>query len=203
VLPVQKSGEFGTPKMDSEIDEFRALLAGIRDGSDSAYEQLLATYGHHVLRVVRRKLAPVMRSLFDSSDFAQSVWAVAVQQRERIANCQSPTELINLLATIASDRVIDERRRRLMLQGRNVNRETPLETWGGAPELADSGPSPSAIAIGNEGLKRLVHDQKTQIRIMALMKLEGATHEEIAQMLGIHPKTVQRMLRRLAREVPE
>jgi len=181
--------------------DFAELLQGIREGSPSAFEELIASYGKYIYRVVRRKLAPEMRPLFDSGDFVQSVWAASLANRERLADCDNPYELINFLAKLAGDRVIDERRRRLSLERQNVQRETRLAELPPSAPLTGSGPTPSQIAIANERLDRLTRDPRTQVRLLVLMKLDGATHEEIADVLGVNEKTVQRLLRRIEREV--
>jgi RNA polymerase sigma factor (sigma-70 family) len=187
--------------MPTQDQDFEALIQGIREGSNAAFEQLVTIYGKYIYRIVRRKLAPAMRPLFDSADFMQSVWAASFANRERLANCQNAYELINFLSKVAGDRVIDERRRRLKFARRNVNREIPLAELPEEKTLAVSGPTPSQIAVAHECEQRLTQDQRTQIRLLVLMKLDGATHEEIAGVLGVDPKTIQRLLRRLEREV--
>jgi RNA polymerase sigma factor (sigma-70 family) len=188
--------------MTKQDEDFIELIRGIREGSDVAFQQLVTVYGDHILRVVRRKLVPAMRSRFDSADFVQSVWAVFIKHRERLADCRNADELINFLAKVASDRVIDERRRQLTLKRQNVNREVPLAQLTAASSPTHPGPTASQVAVANECLSRLAHEQETQIRLMVLMKLEGATHAEIANALGTKAKTVQRALRRLERQVP-
>lgn len=198
-----ESSNTGRLNMPLQSQDFGALLQGIRDGSNAAYEQLIALYGDHVVRVVRRKLAPAMRSLFDSADFVQSIWAVSIKNRERLANCRNAYELINLLTKVAGDRMIDERRRRLILERQNLNREVPLAQLPGSRSLRQPGATGSEVAIAKECLQQLVHQQVTQVRLMVQMRLEGATHEEIADALGVNTKSVQRALRRLERQVPQ
>jgi hypothetical protein len=50
-----------------------------------------------------------------------------VRNRERLLDFPSSRELILFLSRVAHNKVIDEIRRRLVLQGRNINREVPLE----------------------------------------------------------------------------
>jgi hypothetical protein len=61
--------------MSEDRPDFQTLLKGIRAGSQDAARQMLAIYGKHVLRVIRRRLHKRLRAKFDSGDFAQSVWA--------------------------------------------------------------------------------------------------------------------------------
>ena len=187
--------------MQTSDHGFLTLIQGVREGSNAAFEELVTNYSGHVFRVVRRKLASAMRSKADSTDFVQSVWAVFFENRHRLVDCQSPGELINFLAKVAGDKVIDERRRRLTLAKANVNREVPLGECAAAECLRSKEPTPSALAISDECLHRLLDGQHTMARQMVEMRLDGATYEDIAIAFEVSPKTVQRTFRRLLRRV--
>ena len=204
MLPVTSQillARFGPRRMRTSDHGFSTLIQGVREGSNAAFEELVSNYSGHVYRVVRRKLASVMRSRADSTDFVQSVWAVFFENRHRVVDCQSPAELINFLAKVASDKVIDERRRRLTSAKANANREVPLEECSAADRLQSKEPTPSALAISDECLHRLLDCQQTSARQMLQMRLDGATYEDIAIAFGVSPKTVQRTFRRLFRRV--
>src|SRR6186997_2479428 len=54
-------------------DEFRLLLARVRDGDDAAAAELVGRYERAVLRSVRSRLSQSMRGALDSMDVMQSV----------------------------------------------------------------------------------------------------------------------------------
>jgi len=54
---------------------FSLLLEQARAGSDSAARELIERFGPFILRVIRNRLDPRLRSIFDSADFSQAVWA--------------------------------------------------------------------------------------------------------------------------------
>jgi RNA polymerase sigma-70 factor (ECF subfamily) len=175
--------------------EFSALMQRVRDGSEEAFQELLDKYGHHVFRVVRARLDMTLRSKFDSVDFVQSVWACLLKNRERLSEFGAAQDLIQFLVKVARDRVVDEYRRRVLLQGKNVTREVPLSSH----RHVSPAPTASQIAIAREHLGKLLGGQSDESRRIIEMRLEGATYGEIASELGVNPKTVQRTLRILER----
>ncbi len=186
--------------MLTKDQEFVGLMSRIRDGSEEAMLELVEKYGHHVHRAVRRKLNRAMRSKFDSEDFVQAVWASFFENRSRLLEFPSSRDLILFLARIAHNKVIDEIRRRFVLQGKNVNREVSLDQSGARKTLVSPGPTASEVMMADETFQQMTMGQPDRYRRIAELKRSGASHFEIAAELGVEPKTVQRVLRRLLRE---
>ena len=186
--------------MSTQDATFSALMQRVRSGSPEAFQELVDRYGHHVLRVVRSRLAPSMRSKFDSVDFFQSVWACCLENRDRFFSLGEPDELVGFLIKVARDRVIDEYRRRLVLQGSNVKREVPLDPRApDQPGFISSSPTPSQAAMADECLERILQADSPVARRIVQMKLAGAGNSEIASALHVSRKTVQRTLQELER----
>jgi len=181
-------------------DQFAALVNRIKEGSEQAMVELVETYGHHVYRVVRRKLDRAMRSKFDSGDFVQAVWASFFEHRERILDFPTARDLILFLARIAHNKVIDEIRRRLVLQGKNINLEVPLDESLVEATMSSPGPTASEVVMADERLERLKARRSDRHRQILELRRTGATHAQIAAALGVNPKTVQRALQRLDRK---
>ena len=59
-------------------------MARMRAGSQEAAWRLVEVYESHIRAVVRRRLTPAMRSLFDSDDFVQTVWASLIRITPRL-----------------------------------------------------------------------------------------------------------------------
>jgi len=181
-------------------DEFAELIARIKQGSEAALFELVENYGQHVYRTVRRKLNRAMRSKFDSADFVQAVWASFFENRDRILEFPSAKDLIQFLSRIAHNKVVDEIRRRLVMQGRNVNREVPIDRPGLSRKLLSQQPTASEMFMADERARQMATNQSARYRRIVELRQAGATHEEIAQALGVKPKTVQRVLQRHQRE---
>jgi RNA polymerase sigma factor (sigma-70 family) len=186
--------------MATRDENFVVLMARIRDGSEQAMLELVEKYGHHVHRAVRRKLNRAMRSKFDSEDFVQAVWASFFENKERLLEFPSSRDLIMFLARVAHNKVIDEVRRRFQNQGKNVNREIPLDQSGIRKTLVSPDPTASEVMMADETFQQMTTGQPDRHRQIAELKRSGASHLEIAAALGIEPKTVQRVLRRMLRE---
>jgi len=182
-------------------DQFAALLNRIKEGSEQALVELVETYGQHVYRVVRRKLDRAMRSKFDSGDFVQAVWASFFENRARILEFPTAKDLILFLARIAHNKVIDEIRRRFVLQGKNINLEVSLDQSGILGTMLSPGPTPSEVVMADERLERMTALRSDRQQKIVELRQAGATHAEIAAALGVNPKTVQRSLQRLERKV--
>jgi RNA polymerase sigma factor (sigma-70 family) len=187
--------------MLAKNDEFATLVCRIREGSEEAMLELVEKYGDHVYRAVRRKLNRAIRAKFDSGDFVQAVWASFFENRERLLDFPSPRHLVQFLARVAQNKVIDEIRRRLVLQENNVNREVPLDRSSARWSLVSRGPTASEVVMADECLQQMIVGRSARLRQVVELKKSGATHLEIAEVLGVDPKTVQRVLQRLHREV--
>jgi RNA polymerase sigma factor (sigma-70 family) len=189
-------------ELTDELGEFQALMQRVREGSDDACRELLARYGPHVVRAVRRYLSQEMRPKFDSIDFTQSVWASFFANRGRIGDLGDPDALIGFLAAVARNKVVAEYRRRHQTQKNNVQREWSLELLG--PEISEQVncpmPTPSQTAIGNECWDRLIQDQPRLFQEVLRLRRCGMTHDEVAEHLGIDPRTVRRAIQRVFEE---
>jgi RNA polymerase sigma factor (sigma-70 family) len=186
--------------MLTKDDEFAELVARIKQGSEAAMFELVEKYGQHVYRTVRRKLSRAMRSKFDSADFVQAVWASFFENRDRLLEFPSAQDLIQFLSRIAHNKVVDEIRRRLVLQGKNVNREVPIDRAGIGSALFSPGPTVSEVVMADERAGQITTEHSARYRRIVELRRAGATHVEIAEALGVNPKTVQRVLQRLQRE---
>lgn len=176
----------------------------VNDGCDLAAVELLNLYGPQVCRVVRRRLNRLMRSKFDTNDFAQAVWMSFFANRDLIAKLQSPNELVALLSRVARNKVVDEFRRQFATQKMNVNRERVIDDDSNSPfsrGLRDPGPSPSEFAIANELWAGMVSGQPSNYRRILELRIAGSTYEEIAGELNINERTVRRIIKRIARRL--
>jgi RNA polymerase sigma-70 factor (ECF subfamily) len=180
--------------------EFRDLLARIRAGSEEAAQQMLQRYGRHLLYIIRGRMHRKLRSKFDSLDFLQDVWASFFAHPPPQHAFDGPEAFIAFLTRLANNKVAEVTRQRLTGHKFNVNREHSLDGSARieALRLVDPHAVPVEEVSTDEQWDRLldtlpVRDQ----RILRLLR-QGHSHLEIARHLGIHEKTVERLVRRIA-----
>jgi RNA polymerase sigma factor (sigma-70 family) len=176
------------------------LFARARAGDQSAWEELFHTCYPKIRRVVRRKLNPPMRSLYDSTDFASEVLGSLVAKSDRF-DFPNLTALLAFLERAAEQKVIDAYRKRHTLKN-NVKREVPMEIRRGDGSLAPRAlvspdPTASQIAQANEGLERVWARLTDEERQIVDLKRAGHTTEEIAQQTSWHVRKIQRFLKDL------
>ncbi len=183
--------------MIEDRGEFQRLMGGVHARSPDAATELVALYGDHILRVIRRRLHRRLRSKFDSTDFQQDVWASFFANPPETFD--GPDSLAAFLAKVARNKILMAVRQRRVLQKYNVDRENSLDGSAAfhAAGVTSREPRPSQVAVAHEKMAHLARGQSAQgRRILALLN-EGHTHEQIASELGVNAKTVQRLVRRL------
>lgn len=191
--------------MSDTPSEFSQLMEQLQRGSQEAAWELIERYGPHVQRYVRRSLNQEMRSKFDSIDFAQVVWASFFREPERIRQFSSPEQLMAFLAAMARNKVVEEFRRRLTSQKRNVGREVRIERtdFAHGRQLRSRDPTPSAVAVARERWSRLMFNQPESVRRILELRFQGATYVEIASELKMSERTVRRILAELIADPAE
>jgi RNA polymerase sigma-70 factor (ECF subfamily) len=188
--------------MPESASEFEALMVRARGGCPEAAREVFERYSHSVLIVVRRYLHEALRRQYDSVDFMQSVWAAFFQVSPESYTFASPNELVRFLSRVAANKVIDATRRGLVGQKRDAARELSLDDAHNrrqdlAARLSGRLPTPSQEAIAEERWKNMLEGQPAHYRRALEMLRQGHSHREIAEVLGVHPKLLQRVLQKL------
>jgi RNA polymerase sigma-70 factor (ECF subfamily) len=185
--------------MADDSREFRELMGRVRAGDGRAACELERRFGRHIYRVVRRRLRQPLRSRFDSIDFVQSVWAAFYTAAARTCTFDTPQALISYLETIASRKVAGAYRDSSRTARDQIPLDKrPLDSDAPSPNhLVSADPTPSQEAVANERWERLLRGQSVAVRGMLTLRRQGFTNDQIAGLLGVTPKTVQRVLRRL------
>ena len=75
-------------------NDFKALMKGVRSGSQEAAWRLIDLYAGHIRRVVRRTIDRRLRSQFDSVDFVQLVWASFFRQPAQTLSFETSNDLL-------------------------------------------------------------------------------------------------------------
>jgi RNA polymerase sigma factor (sigma-70 family) len=186
----------------TESFHFRELMSQMRSGSTEAAWELVELYGPHIRAVVRRMLDERMRTMFDSEDFAQAVWASVIRMQDRLRDIDEPRRFVGFLAALARNKVVDEVRRRKQTLKHDIRRTRSLDDSHFRPGAAVAAPqaTPSQWAIAREKWTKLLASQPEKYRRVLELRLSGATYTEIAAELEINERTARRVVERLLKD---
>lgn len=181
--------------MNEPLDE---LLKRLCDGDMAAAERVFVEFEPYLRKVIRRQLPAQLRSKFDSSDILQSVWVTLLRGfRESGWRFANADQLRGFLFVATRNRVID----RVRMHRKAVSREEPLGDYVEQHPLHSAQPSPSEIAQAKDLWDRLLASCPPEHHRMLSLRRQGHTLEEIAAQTGLHPDSVRRILRTLARQL--
>ena len=153
------------------------LVARVRRGDRAAAEALAQRW----LRACRAVALAVTRDEADADDVCQDAFVAAM---ERIDDCREPARFGAWLMRIARNRATDQLRARarpvLSLEGMEI-------------ESADASPQRQAERGDARGrlLAALGELPQERREVLLLHDLEGWTHREIAERMGLPPGTVR------------
>ena len=168
------------------------LIRAAQDGHDSAAGVLLGEYFQRLVQLVRKRLQTMPGLAGYEEDVAlQSFGSMCryIRCPERPVNLANRDDFWRLLATRAVSRAID-------LIRRHKPEETPGEH--DVEQLLGREPTPEEAAEMADECRRLLDLlADSELRQIALWKVEGYTNEEIAARLDCVPRTVERKVRRI------
>lgn len=180
---------------ETSVGSITRLIPGVRTGDELAVAELWRRYVFRVKGVA----GPLMRNASpgagDVDDVTQSAFNAffAAAADGRAEELGGRDDLWRLLATISRRKAID----RVRSEGRQ-KRGGNTKADESVSRAAGTGPSPSAEVALQELLeslmKRLDAYSDPRLKTIALLRLEGASTEEIADHLGCTSRTVQRKL---------
>lgn len=175
------------------------LFARARAGDEAAWEQLFSECYDKVLRVVRMRMGRPMRSLYDSSDFANDVFKSLVAKFDRF-DFPNIEALKSHLCKAATQKLVDAHRYQ-HCQKRSIKRNQPLhaldeDSPGFEPVAQD--PSPSQFAQARETREQILATSSERERCLVELKLQELSNEEVAQQTGHPLRNVQRALKKLS-----
>ena len=186
-----------SPPMDDN-NEFRELMLRVRKGSAEAIVLLIRKYQPEVLDAIRRVFDPKLRSKFDSTEFAQSVWLSFFRAPKRSARLSTSRQFVAYVVKMARNKVFMEERHRGTLK-RDVSREVPLNE--DCEELVARDPQPVDTAIALERLEKILKDLSPRDRQIVELRLQGKSYAEIGAKLKIDPNTAHRFINRLGKKI--
>lgn len=172
-------------------------------GDDQAFRKLWERYFDGLLVVARKKLGNAPRRSFDEEDIALSVFECLRNGAAdgRFAEMRDRTDLWKLLVTITQQKAID-RIRRETAQKRGGGMTRGESAWGdpadgraGLQSFMQNEPTPDHLVACEEEKNELLSNLRDDsLRRVAVLRLNGHTNAEIAEMLGVTSRTVERKL---------
>jgi RNA polymerase sigma factor (sigma-70 family) len=119
-----------------------------------------------------------------------------------VTDFEDSRQLARYLVAMARNKVIQVIRSQLQTIKRDVRRE-----WAGEEErlgqvaAPQDWQTPSQVAIRNECLQGWLAGENSRAVRIVQMRLAGARYVEIARALGIHQRTVRRIMQRLVKRL--
>ncbi len=181
------------------------LLTLVKDGDESALNQLCKAYNERVLRIVRMRMGPELRTKLESMDLVQDTFISALRSLENFTY-KNEGDFLRWVSKIAENRLRDNLDK-LHADKRDIRKEIPLNKNRSTTQdtfVGISGPvdttTPSLIISRREDLNRLekaMDKLKPEYReVITLTKIEGLSYKEVGDKLGKGADAVRMLLSR-------
>ncbi len=174
--------------------DFDVLMNRLINGDKDAPRELVERYGPHIVRSIRRRFRTQrMKTLYATEDCMQSVWASIFCDLERLKKLESPQQLINYLAGVASNKLVDNNRRHSS-QKNNVGLEKSVEQKAEAFSVEAEDPSPSQIAAARDEWEHQTKKLSRREKTVLSLHLEGHSSSEIARQMDVTGRGVRHII---------
>jgi RNA polymerase sigma factor (sigma-70 family) len=172
------------------------LLLDLKHGDHDAAQALWDRTVERVAAAARKRLTALGIRAVDEDDVAVDVFASLCRGagQGRFPRLEDRNDLWQVLLMLTRQKVVDQRRRQQPEWTESaIALVPPDETEGRAIDLVQGDePHPDVVVTAVDELERLLSALDQERRTISLMKLEGYSHGEIAQRLGISLRSVER-----------
>jgi RNA polymerase sigma factor (sigma-70 family) len=173
-------------------------LGPLQEGDPAAAQQLWERYFRQLVGLARKRLRGAPRRAADEEDVALSAFDSFCRNAEqgRFPQLLDRDSLWRLLVTItarkAAHQVRDEGRQK---RGGGADRVTNADAESVLEEVLSREPSPEFAAEVADQCRRLLRRLgDKELEVVALLRMEGYSVEEVAERLGCAPRSVKRKL---------
>jgi RNA polymerase sigma-70 factor (ECF subfamily) len=174
------------------------LLEQLSKGDMDAAGQVFTAFEPYLRKAVRRQFPASLRSKFDSTDILQSVWADVLRGFRKAGwRFVDADHLRGFLFIATRNRLVD----RIRQHKKAADREEAFVEGDRHPLVASTEPRPSEMAQASDMWQRIVMHCPPAHRPVLTLKRQGYSLAEIADRTGLHPDSVRRILRTLARRL--
>ena len=181
--------------MNEPLDK---LLAQLCNGDMEAAQQVFVAYEPYLRKAICRHFPASLRARFDPDDILQSVWADLLRGfREAGWRFVDADHLRGFLFIATRNRLIDRTRQ----HHKTAQREQRLGEGDEQQLLPSSQPRPSEVAQAGDLWEQIQAQCPPEHRALLDLKRQGYSLAEIAARTNLHPDSVRRILRTLARQL--
>jgi RNA polymerase sigma-70 factor (ECF subfamily) len=181
--------------MNEPLDK---LLVQLCSGDMAAAEQVFLAYEPYLRKAICRHFPAALRAKFDPADIVQSVWADLLRGfRESGWRFSDADQLRGFLFVATRNRLIDRTRQ----HQKAVEREQRQGDGDWQQFLSSSQPRPSEVAQADDLWQQILAHCPPEHRPILELKRDGYSLAEIAARTSLHPDSVRRILRTLARQL--
>lgn len=169
------------------------LVSLAKQGDRSALDQLCGVYGERVLRIIRLRMGPELRSKLESMDLVQDVLMGALKDLEGFTYTNEG-DFLRWLGKIAENRIRDNLDK-LHAGKRDIRKERPLDDDASRSRDVSAraleparNTTPSLVLSKRDELDKLekaIDMLKPEYRnVIVLAKIDGLSYQEIGDKLG-------------------
>lgn len=180
-------------------------IGGLKSGDPAAIQKLWELYFEKLVFMARKKLQMASRRVSDEEDVALSAFNSFCQgvAKGNFPDLEDRDNLWRILVVITARKAIDQiqyehrqRRGGGKVRGESVFDSEHLgEMVPGLQQAIGKEPTPEfAAQVAEESQRLLDRLEDDTLRQIALWKMEGYTHDEIATQLGCTTRTIKRKL---------
>jgi RNA polymerase sigma-70 factor (ECF subfamily) len=174
------------------------LLVKLSSGDAIAAEQVFLAYEPYLRKIVRRRLPIKLRAKFDSTDIIQSIWVDLLQDvRDGGLHFTDANHLRAFLIRVTCNRFNDRFRRNRLA----VEKERPFGGAEGESSAVSRQPAPSEIVQAEDLWEQMLALCPPAHQNLLRLKRAGVPLAEIAARTGLHPGSIRRILRELAKKI--
>jgi RNA polymerase sigma-70 factor (ECF subfamily) len=179
-------------------DPLGNLLTQLSSGDQAAVEHAFVAYEPYLRKAISRNFPDSLRARLDPADIIQSVWADLLRGfREAGWRFSDADHLRGFLFIATRNRLRD----RIRQHQKAVEREERLGAAESSASIPSSQPRPSEVAQAGDLWERMRKYCPPEHRLILDLKREGYSLAEIGERTSLHPDSVRRILRTLARQL--
>jgi RNA polymerase sigma-70 factor (ECF subfamily) len=174
------------------------LLEKLSSGDAVAAEQVFLTYEPYLRKIVRRRLPIKLRAKFDSIDIVQSIWVDLIREvQDGGLHFTDANHLRAFLIRVTRNRFNDRFRRNRIA----VEKERPFAGAEGEAAAVCHQPAPSEILQAEDLWEQMLALCPPAHQDLLHLRRAGVPLSEIAARTGLHPGSIRRILRDLAKKI--